>query len=86
MCRNKEYAETARSSDPDGGAGILTGRWVRDKIRPIRYDHMLTRCQKVVDRTVRLMRRRGMFRTPVDMAIESTWCAGTTGSAGLSTR
>ena len=70
MCRHAEYAETARSSDPDGGAGVPTGRWVRDKIRDIRYDHMLKRCQKVVDRTVRRMRRHGMFRTPVDVAID----------------
>ncbi len=33
MCRHAEYAETARSSDPDGGTGVPTGRWVRDKIR-----------------------------------------------------
>ena len=70
MCRHAEYAETARSSDPDGGAGVPTGRWVRDKIRPIRHDHMLKRCLKVVDRTVRRMRRHGMFRKPVDVAID----------------
>ena len=70
MCRHAEYAETARSSDPDGGTGVPTGRWVRDKIRPIRYDHMLKRCLRVVDRTVRRMRRHGMFRTPVDVAID----------------
>ena len=49
MCRHAEYAETARSSDPDGGTGVPTGRWVRDKIRPIRYDHMLKRCLRVVE-------------------------------------
>ena len=37
----------------------------------IRYDHMLKRCLRVVDRTVRRMRRHGMFRTPVDVAIGS---------------
>ena len=70
MCRHTEYAETAWSSDPDGGTGIPTGRWLLDRIRHIRYDYMLKRCQAVTDRTVRRMRRHGMFREPVDIAID----------------
>ncbi len=70
MCRHTEYAETACSSDPDGGTGIPTGRWLLGRIRHIRYDHMLKRCQAVTDRTVRRMRRHGMFREPVDIAID----------------
>ena len=31
---------------------------------------MLKRCQKVVDRTVRKMRRHGIFRTPMDVTID----------------
>ena len=55
---------------PDGGTGIPTGRRLLGRIRHIRYDHMLKRCQAVTDRTVRRMRRRGMFREPVDIAID----------------
>ena len=76
MCRHAEYAETARSSDPDDGAGVLTGRWVCDKIRDIRHDHILKRCQKMVDRTVRRMRRQGMFRMHVDIAIDKHLVCG----------
>lgn len=70
MCRNTEYAESANSSNPDDKTNIPTGKWVLDKIRPIRYDHMLKRCQAITDRTVRKMRRHGMLREPVDIAID----------------
>ena len=41
-----------------------------DVIKQVRHDYMLTRCLKMVDRTVMRMRRHGMFRIPVDVAID----------------
>lgn len=72
MCQNKEYAETANSSDPnkEKNRKIPSGKWILDKIRPIRYDYMLKRCQAVTHRTVCKMRRHGMFKRPIDMAID----------------
>ena len=69
MCNNKEYAETAHSSSI-GGKRIPTAQWVLGKIRPVRHDYMLKRCQKITDQTVHRMRRYGMFRKPVDVAID----------------
>ena len=47
-----------------------TSQWILGKMKTVRRDYMLKRCQKVTDRTVRQMRRRGMFRKPVDVAID----------------
>ena len=70
MCKNREYAETAHSSATGGEKKTPTSQWILGKMKTVRRDYMLKRCQKVTDRTVRWMRRRGMFRKPVDVAID----------------
>ena len=75
MCRHCQYAETAYNSQfiedtKKKAKRIPCGRWMLDVIKQVRYDYMLTRCLKMVDRTVMRMRRHGMFRTPVDVAID----------------
>ena len=69
MCKNREYAETAHSSATGDEKKTPTAQWILGKMKAVRRDYMLKRCQKVTDRTVRRMRRRGMFRKPVDVAI-----------------
>ena len=46
------------------------GKWMLDVIKQVRYDYMLTRCLKMADRTVMRMKRHGMLRMPVDVAID----------------
>ena len=75
MCRHCQYAETAYNSrfiedTKKKVRRIPCGRWMLDVIKQVRYDYMLTRCLKMVDCTVMRMRRHGMFRTPVDVAID----------------
>ena len=70
MCKNREYAETAHSSATGAEKKTPTSQWILGKMKTVRRDYMLKRCQKVTDRTVRQMRRRGMFRKPVDVAID----------------
>ena len=64
MCKNA-YARLRPATGPDAHLPVDT-RQDED----CRRDYMLKRCQKVTDRTVRQMRRRGMFRKPVDVAID----------------
>ena len=75
MCKNCQYAETAYNSrfikdEKVKCKRIPSGAWVLGKIKSVRYDYMLIRCLKMADRTVMMMRRRGMLRTPVDVAID----------------
>ena len=70
MCKNREYAETAHSGATGDEKKAPTARCMLGKIKTVRRDYMLKRCQKVTDRTVRQMRGRGMFRKPVDVAID----------------
>ena len=70
MCKNREYAETAHSSATGDEKNTPTAQWILGRMKTVRRDYMLKRCQKVTDRTVRQMRRHGMFRKPVDVAID----------------
>ena len=70
MCKNREYAETVHSSATGDEEEVPTAQWILGRIRTVRRDYMLKRCYNVTDRTVRRMRRHGMFRTPVDVAID----------------
>ena len=49
---------------------IPCGKWMLGVIKQVRYDYMLTRCLKMADRTVMRMKRHGMLRVPVDVAID----------------
>ena len=75
MCRYRQYAETAYNSRFIKDAKnqckrTPCGKWMLDVIKQVRYDYMLTRCLKMADRTVVVMKRHGMFRMPVDVAID----------------
>ena len=45
-------------------------KWMLGVIKQVRYDYMLTRRLKMADRTVMMMKRHGMLRIPVDVAID----------------
>ena len=49
---------------------IPCGKWMLGVIKQVRYDYMLTRCLRMADRTVMMMKRYGMLRMPVDVAID----------------
>ena len=49
---------------------VPTAQRILGRIRTVRRDYMLKRCYNVMDRTVRQMRRHGMFRTTIDVAID----------------
>ena len=51
-------------------AQLPTRTWLYDKIRRIRYDHMLSRCTKMISRMVRRSRRHGLLRGSVDISID----------------
>ena len=75
MCRHGQYAETAYNSRFIKDAKnqckrIPCGTWMLGVIKQVRYDYMLTRCLKMADRTVMRMKRHGMLRMPVDVAID----------------
>ena len=75
MCRHGQYAETAYNSRFIKDAKnqckrIPCGKWMLGVIKQVRYDYMLTRCLKMADRTVMRMKRHGMLRVPVDVAID----------------
>ena len=75
MCRHSQYAETAYNSRFIKDAKnqckrIPCGKWMLDVIKQVRYDYMLTRCLKMTDRTVMMMKRHGMLMVPVDVAID----------------
>ena len=75
MCRHGQYAETAYNSRFIKDAKnqckrIPCGKWMLGVIKQVRYYYMLTRCLKMADRTVMRMKRHGMLRVPVDVAID----------------
>ena len=75
MCRYCQYAETAYNSRFIKDAKsrckrIPCGKWMLGVIKQVRYDYMLTRCLKMAYRTVMMMKRYGMLRMPVDVAID----------------
>ena len=75
MCRHCQYAETAYNSrfikDTKNRCKLIScGKWMLDVIKQVRYDYMLTRCLGMADRTVMMMKRHGMLRMPVDVAID----------------
>ena len=75
MCRHSQYAETAYNSrfikdTKSQCKRIPCGKWMLGVIKQVRYDYMLTRCLKMADRTVMRMKRHGMLRMPVDVAID----------------
>ena len=53
-----------------GMAQLPTRTWLFDKIKPIRYDYMLSRCMKMISRTVKRARRYGLLRGSVDVSID----------------
>ena len=75
MCRYRQYAETAYNSKfikdaKNQRKRTPCGKWMLGVIKQVRYDYMLIRCLKMVDRTVMRMKRHGMLRMPVDVAID----------------
>ena len=75
MCRHGQYAETAYNSGfikdtKNQCKRTPCGTWMLGVIKQVRYDYMLTRCLKIADRTVMMMKRHGMLRMPVDVAID----------------
>lgn len=49
---------------------VPCAKWTLGKIRGVRYDRMLIRCGHMIRCSVAQMRRRGMLRGPVDVAID----------------
>ena len=75
MCRYCQYAQTAYNSRFIKDAKSLRkripcGKWMLGVIKQVRYDYMLTRCLRMADRTIMMMKRHGMLRMPVDVAID----------------
>ena len=70
MCKNTEYAETVHSSAIRDEEGMPTAQRMLGRIKIVRRDCMSRRCCNVTDRTVHRMRRHGMFRSPIDVAID----------------
>ena len=66
------YAEGASNTeDVDRGSPPLpSGRWTLGKIRSIPEDVMLARCSQMIVRSVKRLRRHGLLRKPVDIAID----------------
>lgn len=65
------YAESSSNTeDVDAHSPPLpSARWTLGKIRSIPEDKMLARCNRMIARSVRRMRRHGLLRRPVDVAI-----------------
>ena len=51
MCKNREYAETVHSSATGDEKKTPTAQWILGKMKTVRRDYMLKRCQKMTDRT-----------------------------------
>ena len=66
------YAEGAsHAEDVDRGSPPLpSGRWTLGRIRSIPEDAMLARCSHMIARSVRRLKRHGLLREPVDVAID----------------
>ena len=66
------YAEgTSNVEDVDGSTPPLpSGRWTLGKIRSVPEDRMLARCDQMIRRAVKRLRRHGLLRKPVELAID----------------
>ena len=66
------YAEgSSHAEDVDRSSPPLpSGRWTLGKIRSIPEDAMLVRCTHMIARSVRRLKRHGLLREPVDIAID----------------
>ncbi len=51
-------------------AQLPTRSWLFGKIKCIRYDHMISRCTKMISRMVKRSRRHGLLRGSVDISID----------------
>ena len=49
---------------------LPSGRWTLGKIRSVPEDGMLTRCDRMIRRSVKRLRRHGLLRKPVCLAID----------------
>ena len=72
MCTNRSCAEGAYQDSRDDleHLHIPGGRWLLSRIKSVRYDWMLKRCDLAFMRLVRQMRSQGMLRGAVDVAID----------------
>ena len=75
MSKNREYAQTAYNSQSpknkkDRDSRIPSGKWMLDKIKPIPHNQILTQCLEMIDCTIKRLKRHGVFRMPVDVAID----------------
>ena len=75
MCTRRQYAETEYNSrwiknEWNLDYRIPSGKWILNMIKQPRHDYMLSRCRKMIARTVRRMKKHGMFSKPVDVAID----------------
>ena len=66
------YAEgSSHTEDVDRSSPPLpSGRWTLGKIRSILEDAMLAGCTQMIARSVRRLKRHGLLREPVDIAID----------------
>ena len=72
MCTDRSCAEGAYqdSRDDPEHLRLPSGRWLLNRIKSVRYDWMLKRCDLAFMRLVRRMRSQGMLRGAVDVAID----------------
>ena len=72
MCTDRSCAEGAYqdSRDDPEHLHLPSGRWLLNRIKSVRYDWMLKRCDLAFMRLVRRMRSQGMLRGAVDVAID----------------
>ena len=66
------YAEgSSHAEDVDRGSPRLpSGRWALGKIRSISEDAVLAGCSRMIARSVKRLRRHGLLRGPVDVAMD----------------
>ncbi len=66
------YAEgTSNVEGVDASTPPLpSGRWTLGKIRSVPEDRMMARCDRMIRRSVKRLKRHGLFRKPVDLAID----------------
>ena len=74
MCCGSKESATAegqyRESKIKGNIRLPTRSWLFNHIRTVRHDFMLTRCQKMIQRSVKRAKRHGMLRQAVNVAID----------------
>lgn len=74
MCCGSKESATAegqyRTSKIHGNMRLPSRSWMLNHIRTVRHDFMLTRCQKMIRRSVKRAKRHGMLRQSIDVAID----------------